>query len=87
MSGVSTPETAEMYFTNWREKIEQNPQLWRDGWSLERLRVAIRIGFTNMISSFSRLEARTHELVSVIDAPQNRRCPSRRKPKEDDEHD
>jgi hypothetical protein len=87
MSGVSIPEIAEMYFTDWREKIEQNPQLWGDVWSLERVRVAIRIGLTNMISSFSRLEARTYELISVIDASRNRRCSSRRKPKEDDEHD
>lgn len=42
LSGVSTLLEAEVEFMRWRNDIEDTPQLWRDGWSVDRLKILIR---------------------------------------------
>lgn len=42
MSVYTTQADFEHAFRQWKEKIVQNPELWRHGWSLENLRLVIR---------------------------------------------
>ncbi len=42
LSRVTTVEEAQNQFLEWKRRIEQDPQLWSNGWNLERLRTAIR---------------------------------------------
>ncbi|HWT29484.1 MAG TPA: hypothetical protein VN240_00480 [Propylenella sp.] len=42
LSDVRTSEAMRMRFREWRDRIEQDESLWRDGWTVERLRVALR---------------------------------------------
>jgi hypothetical protein len=42
LSSAQTTAEFESYFREWRTKIEMNPELWRRGWSLADLQVAIR---------------------------------------------
>ena len=42
LSTATTEEQYLEYFREWRTDIEQNPSLWNNGWSLEKLRLAIR---------------------------------------------
>ena len=43
LSNVTTFRQAQEIFLKWSREIEQNPQLWRDGWNLEKLRTEIRL--------------------------------------------
>jgi hypothetical protein len=43
LSGVTTYRQAQELLARWSRAIEQNPQLWRRGWDLEKLRVEIRL--------------------------------------------
>ena len=42
MSAYTTQADFEHAFRQWKDKIVQDPQLWRQGWSLENLRLVIR---------------------------------------------
>lgn len=42
LSSATTYEQFRGYFRDWRRDIEQNPDLWRNGWSMEKVRLAIR---------------------------------------------
>jgi oligoribonuclease (3'-5' exoribonuclease) len=35
-------ETVKEAFQRWRQKIERNPQLWKNGWSVDDVRVQVR---------------------------------------------
>lgn len=43
LSDVTTYEQARAIFVLWRTDIEANPEYWEDGWSLEQLRLSIRL--------------------------------------------
>lgn len=43
LSNVTTPKGARDVFNKWADDIEQNPKLWDNGWSLESLRLTIRL--------------------------------------------
>jgi hypothetical protein len=42
MSAYTTQADFEHAFRQWKDKIVQDPHLWRQGWSLENLRLVIR---------------------------------------------
>jgi hypothetical protein len=42
LSGANTNEHYLEYFREWRDDIERRPEVWNNGWSLEKLRLAIR---------------------------------------------
>jgi hypothetical protein len=42
LSSATTPKQFQEYFRAWRHDIEQNSQLWRHGWSIADIRIAIR---------------------------------------------
>lgn len=42
LSNVTSYPQAEEYFRKWSDDIESDPKLWKGGWNLEQLRVAIR---------------------------------------------
>jgi hypothetical protein len=42
MSADNTQEAIDHKFLFWKNKIVENPSLWRSGWSLERVRMAIK---------------------------------------------
>ena len=42
LSGVTTSQQATDQFVDWADEIVRNPDLWRDGWDLERLRMTLR---------------------------------------------
>lgn len=43
LSNVSTAAQAAEMFSSWAYDIEQNPKLWKGGWSTESLRVILRL--------------------------------------------
>lgn len=43
MSDVTTAERAEELLLLWAERIEGDPGLWKDGWDVESVRLAIRL--------------------------------------------
>lgn len=42
LSGITTYAQADGIFRNWSGDIESDPNLWTNGWNIERLRVTIR---------------------------------------------
>lgn len=42
MSGFETQDRFDRVFMLWKQKIVENPQLWRSGWSLDGVRLAVR---------------------------------------------
>jgi hypothetical protein len=42
LSNKTTYDDVRDVFVWWAEKIEQNPELWKEGWNLQKVRVAIR---------------------------------------------
>jgi outer membrane protein OmpA-like peptidoglycan-associated protein len=42
LSNVTTVQEATNRFSDWANRIEKNPKLWRNGWDLEALRTTIR---------------------------------------------
>ncbi len=42
LSSATTFDQFSEYFRKWREDIEQSPELWRNGWSIDGVRMAIR---------------------------------------------
>ena len=42
LSHVNTITLATNMFLNWAEDIQQNPDLWRNGWDLERVRTTVQ---------------------------------------------
>ena len=42
LSDVTTIEEATRQFVDWADEIVENPDLWRDGWGLDRLRATLR---------------------------------------------
>lgn len=42
LSGLESYLSILGKFQQWREDIEHNPELWKDGWSIARLRIALR---------------------------------------------
>ena len=42
MSAYSTQDSFDHAFMFWKQKVVENPQLWRTGWSLDQYRLAIR---------------------------------------------
>jgi hypothetical protein len=43
LSHITTYEQAKQILQLWSRDIEQDPQLWSNGWDIERLRVQIRL--------------------------------------------
>lgn len=43
LTNVSTAEGAQNMLNKWAQDIEKNPQLWNDGWDLEKIRLAIQL--------------------------------------------
>jgi hypothetical protein len=43
LSGVTTEQQAMEILRDWRRDIERDPGLWRDGWSIEEVKVKIRL--------------------------------------------
>jgi outer membrane protein OmpA-like peptidoglycan-associated protein len=43
LSDVTTSEQAKQIFFDWFSKIQQNPELWRRGWDIAKLKVQIRL--------------------------------------------
>jgi hypothetical protein len=43
LSGVTTYGQAQQILAEWSRDIERNPELWRDGWDIEKLRLEIRL--------------------------------------------
>ena len=42
LSSATTFDQFSEYFRKWREDIEQSPDLWQNGWSIDGVRIAIR---------------------------------------------
>jgi len=42
LSTVTTPLQAQNVFNNWRNDIEMDPLLWKNGWDLDRVRLKIQ---------------------------------------------
>lgn len=43
LSDVTTLDQAKLFFLNWANDIQQNSDLWKNGWNLEQLAVIIRL--------------------------------------------
>jgi hypothetical protein len=43
LSDVTTSEQAKQIFFDWFSKIQENPELWRPGWDIAKLKVLIRL--------------------------------------------
>ena len=43
LSSVTTYGQAQQILAEWSRDIEQNPELWKDGWDIEKLRLEIRL--------------------------------------------
>jgi hypothetical protein len=43
LSGVTTYGQAQQILAEWSRDIERNPELWRDGWDIEKVRLEIRL--------------------------------------------
>jgi hypothetical protein len=43
LSEVTTSEQAKAFFEKWRHDIEEDPELWKEGWNLEKLRTVLRL--------------------------------------------
>jgi hypothetical protein len=43
LSDVTTSEQAKQIFFDWFSKIQENPELWRPGWDIAKLKVIIRL--------------------------------------------
>ena len=42
LSGATTSEQFREYFRHWRNDVESKPELWRNGWSVEKVRLVVR---------------------------------------------
>jgi ribose transport system substrate-binding protein len=52
LSGANTTGHYLEYFREWRDDIEQKPEVWNNGWTLEKVRLAIRDGQTRKVQCF-----------------------------------
>jgi hypothetical protein len=43
LSNVTTPQQAKDYFSRWSDDIQQNTELWKRGWNMEKLVAVIRL--------------------------------------------
>ena len=43
LSDITTYEQSQAVFRQWIKDIEQDPDLWKSGWNIEKLRVKIRL--------------------------------------------
>jgi hypothetical protein len=41
-SNVATISEAKAYFSEWSTNIQSQPELWQSGWSVDKIRNAIR---------------------------------------------
>lgn len=55
LSDVKTPEQAIAAFKMWRKDIERDPVLWKNGWSLERLRITLQRNADNLGEGLLRI--------------------------------
>jgi hypothetical protein len=42
MSRDMSQDDFDHHFEEWKDEVVENPELWRQGWSLENLRLVIR---------------------------------------------
>jgi hypothetical protein len=42
-SDVTTLQQAKDLFSDWSANIQENPELWKEGWNLEKVKIVIRL--------------------------------------------
>lgn len=43
LSEISSPEDANLFLSHWAKDIESNPSVWNNGFSIEKIRVSLRL--------------------------------------------